>query len=216
MKTVCKFVLAALLAMVPAIASANPIYAAGNTCPTDTQYNAVGAPYTTQYTVNDAIACVFDPDSPNIQGDSAEAAFYLGALAGWTGFLQDGPGAGDIAGFTYTGTTGGEFIINPLLVGGGGFNQFAVGVKDGHNPKWAIFLLSVGDFQSAWSMTEGSLSHFTLYGRTRLTGEPQCAPPLVCEPGGDDPPTVPDGGATIAMLGAAMFGLGYARRKLAQ
>ena len=208
-KTLFGLVVALLLA---APLQAAPIYRLGNTCPTNADMNAVTDPdYNRQYQVTDAVACVYDPTDPNIQGDQGDILAYLGL--GWTGLLQEGPGAGDIDGFTYTGTTGGTFTIGAPLTGL--FSQFAVGIKDGGDPKWAIFLLTAGDFSSIWDITgSGTLSHFTLYGRTG-TPTQQCVT-LPCGPPGDDPGTpVPDGGATIALMGASLGLLGVARRRLA-
>lgn len=183
---------------------AAPIYALGNECPTDAQMSA----YDRQYYVTDAIACVFDPASSNIQGTTAEALMYFGGGT-WTGLGQTA-----ISGFTFTvdaGNDDGTFSINIP-----GFNQFIVAIKDGGSPKWAAFLLPQGDFSSAWGFgtSAGDLSHFAVWGRTG-TPTQQCTV-LPCTPGGDDPGTpVPDGGSTLAFLGMAFGGLNYMRKKLA-
>lgn len=201
----------ALVAMAPLAALASPIYVAGNTCPTDAQMSG----YDRQYSVTDAIACVFDPASNNLQGTPDELALYFGA--GWTALGQDVGGADATNGFSYTADAGnddGVFTIGSPLVPA--YSQFAIGVKDGGSPKWAIFLLAAGDFESAWHFETngGDLSHFAIYGRNTLVIDPQCALPQICG-GSDDPPTsVPDGGATVAMLGASMGLLGLVRRKL--
>lgn len=213
MKQVRFALLAALLTMVPAITFASPIYVAGDQCPS----NAQMPDYTRQYTVIDAVACVFDPDSSNIQGGQADLDAYFGS--GWTGLLQEKHGESDINGFEYTADAGnddGTFTIGLPLTSM--YSQFAIGIKDGDAPKWAIFLLGIGVTEGQWSfLTQGGdLSHFTLYGRTSNVIDPRCTLPQICGGSDDPPPSVPDGGATIAMLGAVMFGLGYARRKFAQ
>jgi len=199
--------------MSAAPASAAPIYALGNECPTDAQMQAP-SPYDIQFKVNDALACVFDPADANIgngnaAAQQAEADLYLGL--GWTAFgIADS--AGDINGFgsnNYVGFQSGTFTIGAPLVPT--YNQFAVGVKGGNSPHWAIFLLPVGDFSSAWSFQsqQGSLSHFTLYGRTNLDITQHCTGlPVDCTT-----TTVPDGGVTISLLGSALLGLGLLRRK---
>jgi hypothetical protein len=204
-----RYVIAFAFLALAAPALASPIYVAGNTCPT----NAQMGDFDRQYSVTDAVACVYDPASENIQGDLDEVLAYLGG-APWAGLGQEA-GLGGIDGFSYTSDAGND--DGTLLIGSpltSLYNQFAVGIKDGGSPKWAIFLLGIGDFESDWhfSTTGGDLSHFTLYGR--VTGSQQCTT-IPCGPGDDDPPTsVPDGGATVALLGASMFGLGFIRRKL--
>jgi hypothetical protein len=161
--------------------------------------------YTRQYYVTDAIACVFDPASNNIQGTTAEALMYFGGGT-WTGLGQTA-----ISGFTFTVDAGGDdgtFNINIP-----GYNQFIVAIKDGGEPKWAAFLLTAGDFSSAWgfSTAAGDLSHFAVWGRT---GTPtQFCTTLPCTPGDDPGTPVPDGGVTLAMLGFALTGMGAAKRK---
>lgn len=203
-----RFVLAVLaLVAFASTASAAPIYVLGNECPSDAQMGS----YDRQYSVTDALACVFDPASNNIQGTTAEALMYFGG-GSWTGLGQNA-----ISGFTFTVDAGGDdgtFTIGaPLTLL---YSQFIVAIKDGGNPKWAAFLLPLGDFSSAWHFqtAAGELSHFAVWGRAG-TPTQQCVT-LPCTPGGDDPGTpVPDGGTTMALLGFALGGLGYARRKLA-
>jgi PEP-CTERM motif len=150
-------------------ASASPIYVVGNECPAD----PIGS-YNRQYYVTQATHCVFDTDDTlNIQGTDAEAALYLdGAPAPWG---DDWEGLGqNPTGFTWTADAGnddGTFTIGALLTAQ--YGQFAVGVKDGGSPKFAIFLLPVGVTTGDWGLLTngGDLSHFALYGRGPGTSE---------------------------------------------
>jgi hypothetical protein len=164
-----------------------PVYEAGNECPSDASMTATPT-YTRQYYVTQATACVYDPGDKNIQGTDAEALFYLdgGPQLIW-GDGWEGAGQNPIAnGFSYTADAGnddGTFMISGALAAA--YDQFAIGIKDGQNPYWAIFLLPVLTFSGDWGFgtQEGSLSHFALYGRVvggvinpNCTVEP-CNPP---------------------------------------
>lgn len=181
------------------VASASPVYVTGHECPQD----PLGAGFSRQYYVTQATNCVFDAAESNIQGTDAEANLYLNSAAaqpawgiGWEGLGQNP------LGFTFTtdaGNDDGTFTIGALLTDQ--YGQFAVGVKDGGDPKFAIFLLPVGVTSGNWGFgTEGGdLSHFTLYGRGTPGESRTQGPAAVPEP------------TSIALLGA---GLAFGARKL--
>ena len=128
--------------------NAAPIYAVGNECPTDAQMTA-NATYTRQYYVTQALACVYDPASNNIQGTQAEADLYLNVLGGgWTGLGQNPTG------FSFTtdaGNDDGTFTFSAPLTTT--YNQFAIGIKDGSLPFWAIFALPAGVTTGDWGLS---------------------------------------------------------------
>jgi hypothetical protein len=154
---------------------AAPIYVTGNECPTDASMGG----FDRQYSITQAIACVYDDSSSNITGTQGEANTYLNSAAaqptwgtGWTGLGQDP------AGFTFTADAGnddGTFTIDNSILA---YDQFAVGIKDGGSPKWAIFLLPVDTFTGDWHFltSGGSLSHFALYG-LNVNGIPEVPEP---------------------------------------
>ena len=164
----------------PSLAAAAPTYVSGNECPAD----PLGGSDNRQYYVTQATHCVYDSASSNIQGTQSEADALLNALAaqpdwgtGWVGLGQDGVNAGDIAGFTYThdlGNDDGTFTIDPNILGD---RQFALAVKDGGTPKWAIFLLPYDTFSGDWGLStpNGELSHFALFAHEGLTATPEPA-----------------------------------------
>lgn len=154
----------ALLCLVdarPAVAA--PIYVIGNECPTD----ASMAGFDRQYSITDATACMYDASSSNIAGTTSEADAYLNTLAaqptwgtGWTGL-----GINPI-GFSFTADAGnddGTFAIDTSTLA---YNQFAVAVKDGGSPKWALFLLPIDTFTGDWHFMSsgGELGHFAVFG----------------------------------------------------
>ena len=209
------------LACAPGAAQAAPIYADGNECPTDAQVAAAG--YARQYYVIPSERCVFDVDSNNLQGTTGEADTYLNSAdataAGWgtaapeddwTGLGQAGGDSGNaIVGFSFTADPGnddGTFTISGGLANS--YNQFALAVKDGARPFWAIFELSVDQVTGDWgfSTNGGSLSHFALYARNTLDINEQCTNPDGCDP---DITQVPEP-ATLLLLGS---GLTYAARR---
>jgi hypothetical protein len=110
---------------------------------------------------------MYDDASSNITGTQAEADAYLNTAAaqptwgtGWTGLGQDP------SGFTFTADAGqddGTFTIDTSILD---YDQFAVAIKDGGSPKWALFLLPVDTFTGDWHFltSGGSLSHFALFG----------------------------------------------------
>ena len=101
-----------------------------------------------QYNVTPSLRCVYESDKDTfntLQGTDDEADYYLnsqlGSAAGWgefptdaddwNGIGQDDGDDEDLAGFAFTtdaGNDNGSFMIAPGL---GGYNQFAVAVKDG-------------------------------------------------------------------------------------
>ena len=80
--------------------------------------------------------------------------------------------------------------------------QYALGIKDGGNPKWAVFLLPDGVTSGSWGIVSqgGALSHLALYSRD---GEP-------VEPG--EEPIVPEP-ATVALLGLGLIAGGARLRR---
>ena len=148
-------------------AAAIPIV--GNECP-----ESPIAPFTRQYYITQATNCIYDPDSSNITGSQSDADDYLNAAfaqptwgTGWVGLGKtDNPGG--VTGFTWTTDAendDGTFTMGAALTNA--YNQFAVAVKDGDSPKWAIFLLSKGTFSGDWHFLtdEGDLSHLSVFGR---------------------------------------------------
>jgi hypothetical protein len=213
-----QFGLVALLVLgLASVASATPVYVGppgyGGECPSD----AMGPftkddTYQRQYYVDPSLRCVFESDKDtfnNLQGTDAEADYYLnsllanaagwGTIAGaddWNGIGQDNGADENIVGFGFTTDAendSGSFIISPLL---GGYNQFAVAIKDGALPFWAIFELGVGQYTGDWGFGTdgGDLSHFALYGRFVPSDDDE-DPPVVTE--------VPEP-ASMLLLGAGL------------
>jgi PEP-CTERM motif len=211
-----KFFLLSLLTLVavPAASEAAPIYVEGNTCPA-----AVVNPYNRQYSVDQALRCMFETEFSgqlaNPQGDDAEADYWLNSAAadaaGWgTAALEDdwqGLGSNVIDGFSYTkdaGNDDGIFTFSDSLLDE--YDQFALAMKDGAKPKFAIFMLPVGLTTGNWHFltTQGELSHFALYGRNLLEINEECPNPP-CDP---DITEVPEP-ATLLLIGS---GLTFAAR----
>jgi hypothetical protein len=142
---------------------AAPIYVTGNECPPDGDMGG----FNRQYSITQAIACMYDDSSSNISGTQAEADAYLNTAeaqptwgTGWVG-LGESP-----TGFSFTADAGnddGTFTIDTSILN---YDQFAVAVKDGGSPKWALFLLSADTFTGDWHFltSGGELSHFAVFG----------------------------------------------------
>ena len=175
-----KFLVLSLLTLVavPAASEAAPIYVEGNRCPA-----AVVSPYNRQYSVDEALRCMFETEFAgqlaNPTGDDAEADYWLNSAAadaaGWgTAAVEDdwqGLGSNVIDGFSYTEDADhddGTFTFSASLLDE--YDQFALAVKDGAKPKFAIFMLPVGLPTGNWHFLtpQGDLSHFALYGRNIL------------------------------------------------
>jgi len=226
----------ALVLTVVGVASAGPVvdftatFVDGNTCPTD----AYG-PFTgneRQYQVADAIKCMWidttntntanptgGPTDTNNFLNSNEAVTAGWGSAAWVGLGTDEQAGGlDGFGFTSDGNSGNFLIGSPLT---DDYNQFAVAVKDGGTPKFAIFLLAEGNYDSAWSiLSSGSLSHFAVYGRFNEGGDDD--PPELCPDGSVPNPGCPFIGPTevpeptsMMLLGTGlMYGIGKIRKRV--
>ena len=149
---------------------------------------------TRQYSLTtDPASSCYAYGNGNLNGANNDA--FLDLVDGWDFVGQN-------SAFTSTGSlsggTSGDWAIanfDPTL-------QYAVGVKDGGNPKWAVFLLPQGVSSGEWAVTspQGALSHLALYSRD---GEP-------VEPG--EEPIVPEP-ATVALLGLGLVAGGARMRR---
>jgi hypothetical protein len=84
-------------------------------------------------------------------------------LAGSTGNVTPG-GLASVPGLSFTNFSPqfANWFIDPAAYFLAGYTPvFALGVKDGADPKWSVFLLS--GLAGTIAMTGGSFSHFTLY-----------------------------------------------------
>jgi hypothetical protein len=120
-------------------------------------------------------------------GEATDSGGFSGSYS--TSFS---PNDADASGFTITYGGGSAISANPVYLL----------VKDGNqNPAWYLYDIT------GWNGTDvitgsgfwpagGAISHVSIYGT----------------PG--TPPSVPDGGLTLALLGASVAGLGVLRRKL--
>jgi hypothetical protein len=182
-----KFLMIICFMLIGVNAQADAIYSLGNECPNDTQMAGTPA-YTRQYYVDPALACVFDPEDNNITGTDLEADTYLEVFGtgDWVGLKDE-----MVGNFTFTtdeDNDDGTFTISADLASE--YDHFAVGIKDGSLPHWAIFLLPAGVLTGDWGFLseEGDVSHFALYG---YIGAPIINPTCPNCPPPPPPPPVP-------------------------
>ena len=165
--------------LVASVASAAPV-----TCP-----NPLTGNQDNTYTVDPATDCVWGNGNINggtndqfLDGNGTNDLAYgdSGPTFGFTDWEVVGKNSdpGDpITGITFTNLTGG--FANWTLTDTN-FLNYALGVKDGGDPKWAVFLLD--GTSGTVSMTGGSFSHFILYGRGEGPGAGGPAGSSVPEP----------------------------------
>lgn len=166
---------AVLLGFSPTAASAAAI-----TCPNpSTGFNRI-------YTVTPAVDCVWGQGNIGSGANGANDEFLLGS--GTNDLAYGNTGAQFGLAWTFKGTTGkapGEsgftpiggltfsnfsnnfatWTLDPNHANFAGFNTFALGVRNGGNPRWAVFLLDSTQLTGtvAIASTMGSFSHFTAY-----------------------------------------------------
>lgn len=163
---------AVLIGFAPTAASAATI-----SCPNPS------AGFTRTYAVTPAVDCVWGdgnitnpPNDDFLLGTGTNDLMYgnTGATFGLTWTFRGTTGGTSlsnltqIGGLTFTNftTTSATWTLNPNHANFAGFNTFALGVKDGGDPKWAVFLLDSTQLTGtvAITSTNGSFSHFTAYG----------------------------------------------------
>jgi hypothetical protein len=174
----------------------NPIFTYGN----KNQHTA------NSYTVSPAIDCVWAPiDSNNIGQTGDDFLLGLGindSAYGNTGptfgltwtFIDDTGGVSasqltGIPGLTFTNftSTSANWALDPAVLNlayGTAFNTFALGLKDGSEPQWAVFLLDGTQLSGTVSMTGGSFSHFAAYGAAVAKNIPEPSALLLLGAGG--------------------------------
>lgn len=183
---------AVLVGFAPTAASAASI-----TCPNPT-FTYGNNKTSNTYTVNPAVDCVWgalDASWHNLgNGQDAFLSGYgqndaaygnTGPTFGltWTlrGDTGSAPGQGGytpIPGLTFTSISSSSALwtLDRNNANFAGYNTFALGVKDGADPKWAVFLLDSNVLSGTVTMTGGSFSHFTVYAANlRETAVPEPA-----------------------------------------
>lgn len=185
MKTSYK--LAAAVALAAAAVYSTSASATAITCP-----DPMGPDDTRSYTVDPALSCVYGDG--NINGNTNDEFLDLTQPFGldWTLVGTNSTPGGAISGVTIT-----LDLINPgqsatWTITDTSYSNYALGVKDGGTPKWAVFLLDGSS--GTVSMTGGSFSHFGLYG----SGTPNNRVP---EPN------------VLGLLGLGLLATGFVRRR---
>lgn len=176
---------AVLLTFVPTAASAASI-----TCP-NPQFPLKNGTPSNVYTVDPALDCVWGPLTSNnigavgddflgTAGDNGsginDAAYgNNGSNFGLTWSFIDSTGGitaanlASVSGLSFTNftTTFVNWSLNPTVLNlayGTSYNTFALGIKDGNAPFWAVFLLDSSNLSGTASMVNGGFSHFVVYG----------------------------------------------------
>jgi hypothetical protein len=189
MITLSRFSLAALSALALAVsASALTITPSSGVLNT----SRWSGPETSQSAINTVIAPIIGSATELYKQDVGQPEAALPLASSYQTTFSNTPSDPSDAKIVYT---GGQTVGSPA---------FAL-VKDGNqNPGWYLFNLTLLgwngtadlEFQGFWP-NQGAISHISLYGTPETPG-----------------PRVPDGGSTVALLGAVIALLAFARRQL--